>query len=400
MKRYLLYITLLSVLFSCDEKKNQVSPNYGFTKVVGSTDFEGDFYPWDVVQTADGGFLVLSSSNTSAFKDINLLKLDENGDFEWELNDTSEYKNPLPRLYESNGQVYFFAMHNLTLTTHLLQVDLSGGALINAQTYPDFLYPVATNEVPNGYLLQCFDREARRTRLMKLNANFNEQWQEDYAVNENPPEFDDHLLQESPLPFFCGHVGTESSATSYFFGGMRNFRLSTNFVNVGNGNVQKTIDGQRYDAGISNMLNMTGNNFFIVKYDVVGQNSVLPFLPLVPNDGAIINSLNPDVFPERLNYELPTRVRTVLKKMRVNGRAVAVMATETKSNQMLINFYSPSNGNLLASKRIGVGNPYLLGNVIATNDGGLLVMCKTYVTGRFSRIAVIKIPADDVSEWF
>lgn len=398
MRQLSYYIVLLIFALACDAKKNEVEPEYGFTRIVGSGNFDGEYYPWDIKETSDGGFLILSSSNSTENKDINLLKVNALGEFEWEVNHSTTFKNPLPILIQKDGKIYFFATHRATFTLHLLEVNLNGGGLIDVRSYADFFSPVAASAVPGGYLVQCFDSQARRTRLMRLNGNFNEVWRENYGVNEDPPEFYEHFFLENPLPFFCGYVANGTAAGSYYFGGLRNYRITTAFVRVGDGGVKKLIEGQRYDAGISNMLHLDGNNFFVIVYNNAGENSVLSRVQINPNNGDSENSQT--FFPERIDYELPKRVLTRLKKIVVNGREVVTLGTSTKSNEAAINFYDPASGVLLAAKRIGYRNPYQMGNVIPTSDGALMFVCKTSITGRFSRIALIKMPAEEVAELF
>ncbi len=398
--RQLLYLTFASiVLISCDEKKNQAEPDLGFTKIIGSQVFEGEFHPWDIKQLPDDGLFVLASSNTSALKDIHFIKTDKNGDFEWEFSDSSDFKNPVPVIIEKENQFYIFATHQITLTTHLLQIDTESHTLIDLQTYDDFLYPISASEVPNGYIVECFDRDAQRIRLMKLNSNFEEQWRERYSVYEDPIQFNDHLLLSSPLPFFCGHVGTENSASYYFMGGMYNYTLTTMFVNTNDGSLHKRITGFRYDAGVSALLNTNDNNFFLVKHNIVGENSIIPNFEIDLSNGTTLNSQNTDDIPEEIDLQLPTRVRTILKKMTINETEVIVQMTETKSQETLINIYD-YDCLLLASKKIGIDTPYLAGNLTSTSDGGLAILSKTYISGRIARIAIVKFSPEEVKVLF
>ena len=44
--------------------------------------------------------------------------------FEFEIADSSDFKNALPKIIASNGKYYLFAMHQITLQAHLLEIDL------------------------------------------------------------------------------------------------------------------------------------------------------------------------------------------------------------------------------------------------------------------------------------
>ena len=394
MRCFLAYISLFIMVFliSCDAKDNLATPDYGFKKIIGSTKFEGEFYPWDLIETSDKGFLVLSSSNTTALKSIHLFKTDENGDFEFEMADSSSFKNPLPKIIVSGGAYYLIAMEQVTLEAHLLRIDLNNRVLVDEKTYAGFLYPTAIGKTDNGYILQGFDRDAQRIRILSLATNFNENWRERYSVYEDPIQFNEHLLQTRPLPFFCGE-----SSQFYFLGSMYNYTLNVLFVEKADGKLVKRITGFRYDAGISNMLNIRGDEFFISKYNLVGENSILPKFTLDQGSNATINSQNKEEIPEKIDLELPLRAKSILKKITLKDKPFIAHLTETKKQETLLNFYD-FDGNLVLSKRFGGDVPYFAGNVITSSDGGLVVLSKTYIAGRIARIVLIKLNKEVVGE--
>ena len=49
------------LLVTCDVKKSNVAPENNYIKVYNNTDYNISFYPLDMVQTEDGGFLILSA---------------------------------------------------------------------------------------------------------------------------------------------------------------------------------------------------------------------------------------------------------------------------------------------------------------------------------------------------
>ena len=71
-------------VFSCDVKDNEVSPEESFTKFYDKPEFEHEFFPLDIKQTSDGGYLMLSSYNVYSIKEIHVMKVSQDGDLEWE----------------------------------------------------------------------------------------------------------------------------------------------------------------------------------------------------------------------------------------------------------------------------------------------------------------------------
>jgi hypothetical protein len=388
-----LFITLIGCfLLSCDAKDNLAEPQYGFKKIIGTQAFDQEVFAWDLVETEDNGYLTLSTANTTALKQIHLFKTTSAGEFEFEIADSSDFKNALPKIIVSNGKYYLFAMHQITLQAHLLEIDLVNKKLIDKQSYADFLYPTAIEKVDDGYLLQGFDRDNQRIRSMKLSADFAEQWRERYSVFEDPIQFNDHLLQTRPLPFFCG-----LSANYYFMGSMYNYTLNLLFINKSDGKLHKRITGFRYDAGVSNLFHISGNDFFLTKYNIEGETSVLPKFTINQSSATTINSQNVDEIPEKIDLELPLRTRSVLKPIEVNGQKLIVYLSNTKSQEVLANFYD-YQGNLVYSKRLGGDIPYYFGNVISGSDGSLIFLCKTYIGGRIPRLVLVKLNPEEVNK--
>lgn len=395
MKNIVWLATLLLALISCDSKKNEAIPELGFKKIVGSSEYSGRFYPWDLKETTDNGFISLSSSNSSQFKNILITKIDKEGELEWEIADSSTFVNPVGEIFEQNGSFYIFAMQRVTLNTHLLKINIDSKTLEDVQSYADFLYPISASRVPGGFIVQCFDRDAQRIRLMKTDNNFTEEWRERYSVFEDPNEFNSHLTLENRLPFFTGYVGTENSASYYYFGGMYSFTLTTAFVNTADGSLVKRIAGFRYDAGVSNLLNLSENNFFLTKHNVSKETSVLKDQEIDIASGGILNAQND--LPENIDFEISSDARNVLKKIRLNNKDLIVHATESKNLETILNFYNES-GTKITTKRIGSDSAYLLGNLIPTSDGGLMVLCHTFIAGRLSRLVFIKIPQEEIEQ--
>lgn len=391
-----MYIILVLFFFSCDEKDNVATPDRSFSKIIDSKTYDETILPWDIKETEDLGFITLSSQNLSAFKSIHIMKIDQQGEFEWEINDSSEFVNPLPYLFERDNQFYIFAMQQVTLETHLLRIDEESQTLIDEQSYADFLYPLAANEVPGGYLIESFDRDAQRLRVMKLSATFDEVWRERYNVFEDPIEFEDHLLKTDPLPFFCGHVGTESSASSYFVGGMYNFTLNTMFLNPSDGILTKRITGFRYEAGVSQLLNTFDNNFFLMKHNLVGENTILTNFSIDVTDGTTLNSQNEEDVPEEISVELPNRAKTVLKKVTLNGQERVMHLTENNNQEVNVNLYN-LEGDLINTRKLGLDTPQFLGNVVISSDGGMVVLTKTFISSRIAKLSVTKYSSDDIS---
>ncbi|NJK95552.1 MAG: hypothetical protein HC905_12200 [Bacteroidales bacterium] len=54
--------------------------------------------------------------------------------------------------------------------------------------------------------------------------------------------------------------------SSYFFNGFSNYTFSLSFVNPQDGNQKGTIQGFRYDGGVSSLLPFSGNNYAFTRF--------------------------------------------------------------------------------------------------------------------------------------
>ncbi len=77
LQRIVLYYALLLSVTGCDIKKSKSDPSDSFSAVYDHPDMNLSFYPVDMVQTSDGGFLVLSVYTDTASKYLSADPSDE-----------------------------------------------------------------------------------------------------------------------------------------------------------------------------------------------------------------------------------------------------------------------------------------------------------------------------------
>ncbi len=376
---------------SCDIQENEVAPGLSFTKIYNNPDFSGNYDPLDIRQTSDSGYVVLAASDSW---NVYLLKADPKGEFTWERTLPEPYVNPVSSLFEINGTYYFFCMDEITLATYLMRIDLDGGDPEVVQTYPDIIYPLHASLNPDfTMLIQSYDRDARATALTKLNANFSIDWQEKYDVLDDAEEpIIEHLTRiGNRLPFFTGHVEGAGNSGYYYLNGFYNFTMSMMFVRASNGELTGVINGFRDKGGISAATYLGNNQFALSRYDF-GDNFFLPNTNVDMQGVAFSGDLEVNGFPE-----LSPNAKVIVKKRNIDTREAIVYGSDTKTNQLVLYAYNPETGALLDVKYLGQTYPYEMGSFTFTSDGGLAVLGKTFVAGRFPRLTVFKLTKDEVS---
>lgn len=391
---YLKYIRLIFLIpfliASCDIKENEIAPGYSFTKIYNNTDFSGAFDPLDIRQTSDSGYVVLAAADSW---NVHLLKADIDGEFIWELTLPEPYVNPVSSLMEINDAYYFFCMDEITLGTYLMKIDLSGGMPELVQSYPEITYPLYASLNPDfTMLVEGYNRDARATTLTKLDADFSIDWKHKYDVLDDAEEpIIEHLTRVGTrLPFFTGYIEGAGNSGYYFLNGFNNFTLSLMFIRASDGECDGVINGFRDKGGISSAIALSNNSLALSRYDF-GDNYFLPRTEVDLQGIAFSGDLEVSDFPE-----LSKNARVVLKKLTLNGQEVIIYASNTKSNQLVLYAYDGDAGTLLDVKYLGQTNPYEIGSFTTTSDGGLAVLGKTYVAGRFPRLAIFKLTSDEV----
>ena len=95
--------------------------------------------------------------------------------------------------------------------------------------------------------------------------------------------------------------------------------------------------------------------------------------------------------------ELRPNAPVVIRRLPINGLDVVLFASETKSKQIVLFAYQATTNKLLGKHYLGWGNPYELGNVTATSDGGVAVLGRTYAAGRFPRNVLFKLSKEELT---
>ncbi len=373
-----LLIIVSLYLFSCGNEEEYV-PENSFIKIYNDEYFNSSYEPMDIVQAGENGYFILSAYDSWS---TYILRIDAEGAFMWDYQLEETYVNPIQGLYYQDSAFYFFCMDNLSLGTYLMKASDRSQAAEVERNLGSIIYPLASSKVDDGYLLESYNRESYSTRLTKLNGDFGEVWHEEYSVEQDVEEFIiSHLTRiGNRLPFFTGQAGNR-----YFLNGYYNYSMSLLFVNAANGSQTGVINGFRDKSSISSTKYIDGNSFALSRFDH-GENFIIPKIDINTSDTGISSDLSGNEHPE-----MTPNAFVYSEIINVNGKDVTMFATSTKGGQILLYAYDPINGTLIGTHHLGRLNPYQAIDFESTSDGGLAILGNTYVNGRFSRIALIKL---------
>lgn len=391
MKKLVVYIPLLLTLFACDMRENEIEPGISFTKIYDYQNFSGDLDPLSVVQVADSGYLILAAKDTWQ---VYLLKTKLNGDPEWELTLDQPYVNALAGISKIGDHYHFACMDEVTLGSYLMKIDLSGSQPTVAASYPALTYPLSFSDLPSGsMIIQGYDRSTRSTTLTKINPDFSITWENKYAVLEDKEEIlIKHLTRTGHrLPFFTGY--SKAGTDCYYFNGFMNFTLAMVFIDPSSGELLGNINGFR-DQGYINALFPLEEHKFALARTSFGDNYLLPNIELNTHAVSFSGDLETNSFPE-----ISAFAKVLIRERETGNRKMLLFGTHSKDNQLVIYAYNHENGELLGVEHIGQTNPYEMGDFLPTEDGGLIILSKTYVAKRFPRLALFKLTKEEVEKF-
>lgn len=386
LKKYILLLPIL-IATACLEESTTALDEKAFTRIYDNDQFDASYYPIDMRQTADGGYLMLGGrrlDNTN-FSGIYLLKADRFGNFVKELEVDESFVNPIAQLISSGSSFKFFCMDPLTLETYLATVDENLGAVTMAPLDLILTYPAAAAADGTNLLLLSYDALDKESVISLMSATGSVSQSKGYSIGAGDaveePLISHFLRTGQQFPFQVGRI----PGGLYYFNGFYNYTFSLAFTNLTQDEPNGVVQGQQDDGGFSAVLPITGSTFATSTFNF-GDNSIIPNAIL--NTSGITSSV--DLEGNNLP-ELESNATVKIIRATINGKNVLVYGSNTKSKQIGLYFYDETTGEFLDSKYIGYSNPFEIATVIQTTEGDLAVCGTTYMAGRLPRFCLIKL---------
>ena len=392
--RYL-FILALVVLIGCSNDSDPAADKASFTRIYDNSKFNTTYFPIDIKQTPDGGYLILGGRSVegSPFSGIYLLKVDAFGGFESETEIDEAYVNPIGPLFLSGSNYYFFCMTPVGFQTQLFQVDANGtpGTPITVGQS----YPLAANMDGSNFLLLTYDHVDKESIISVITPSGTVSQSKSFSIGAGADivieeAIDNHFLRMGKrIPFLVGKAGS-----GYYFNGFYNYTLSLSFTNLVADEPQGIVQGQQDDGGISQAVLLDGGKFALARFNF-GDNYFLPSTTVNSSGISSSTDLGGNPLPELIPNATVKILRTT-----IDARKVVIYASDTRSKQIALFGYDEATGALVGSKYLGFSNPFEIASLTATADGGLIVCGTTYVAGRFTRICLFKLSQEELTEAF
>lgn len=390
----LLFFT--SVFSGCDIKDNEVEATSGFMKIYDNDRFDGSYIPIDIQQTADGGYLILSGRRIeeSNFIGVNILKVDEEGNFMQEYEMEPNFVHPVNSLIKNDEGYYFFCMDATSLQAHLVKISESDGAMETVVPVPGTYYPLsASTSDNNSFILQSYNNTDKQTVLSVVASSGSVGKRKVFGIGAGD-EVEKPLIEHftrtgKQLPFLAG----KTPDGLFYFNGFFNYTFSLVFTNLSSDEPSGVIQGQQHNGGFSSLLPADEANKFAFSIFNFGDNYLHTNATL--NKQSISSSVDLEGFSMP---ELQPDARVILKRVTINNTKMVLFGSNTKNGQILLLAYDEITGALKGTKYLGFSFPYEIAGFVQTEDRGLAVAALTYVAGRFPRICLFKLPEEELQE--
>lgn len=375
-----MFILAFGLVFSSC-KKDKFEPEDSFIKVYNDKDGGRNYFPLSMQRTNDQGYLILSAYNGW---NIHLVKTDNVGEMIWEYDLPSQYVNAVPNLIKRNGTLYFVCMDAVGLFTYIMEVDENGKKANPFQEFQQIKYPMyATDNLTEVYI-QNYQRSSYETGIYELSGSM------DQILNSGSVQVFtdvevkviDHMnFTGKRFPFF---ISVTPEKDYIIMSGFNNYSFSTVFLDA-NLDFSGVYNGAAFNGGLNAILPLGGNKFSLARFS---------FSNLYFNPNATLSPTAIDIaesIPAQGQAELDADSPVLIKKVTISGSDHTVYLASTKSNQLILSFYSKGGSELLGSKYIGQSVPLKACDFSETQDGGLMILARVTVMGSFNRIATIKL---------
>jgi len=336
MKKQFLLVAFSVVAWACSNESDPAADKANFTRIYDNNKFEASYFPIDMIQTPDGGYLILGGRRLvdSNFSGIYLMKVDEFGAF------------------------------------------------------------ISEKEDKTNFLLLSYDNDKKEMVVSVVNPTGIVTSSKGFGIGEGDaveaPIIDHFIRNGRQFPFQVG----KALSGQYFFNGFYNYTFSLVFTDLSSSSPQGVVQGQQDEGGLSQVVPLTGDKYATARFNF-GDNYILPGATLKSSGVSSSVDLGGNSFPE-LTANAPVKILLTT----VNAKEIILYGSNTHSRQIALYGYNKSSGEFLGSKYLGFSNPYEIASMITTADGGLALCGTTYVAGRFPRICLFKLSKEELGKSF
>ncbi|RAW01322.1 hypothetical protein DQQ10_10470 [Pseudochryseolinea flava] len=389
------------MLWSCAEETDSAIGKEKFTSIFDVRDFNISYTPLDIVQTSDGGYVVLSArpleESNFSYSGIHLLKADENGNYVSDITLGDSLVHAVSSLTLDGEKLHFICMNSQSTGARIVSFDASLGN-ITAKMVEGLTYPSAANYIPESkaFALLGYNSEDKQTQITV--ANLSGQLIKplktfitglgggEIIIDKIMIEHFLHTGRQYPFS-----VGKVKGQDIYYFNAFVNYNFSMGLTNLSEDDEGTFMFGENDDVGFSAVTSLGNASYAIARFDHTDTY-------LDPNASLSPGAIDPTEIGYNPYPELTPHATIKILPTEISEKKIIVFGSSTKSKQIGLYFYDQTTRAFHTSRYLGFSNPYEFSSMTRTADGGLAICGVTYLAGRFPRICIFKLSEEDVKE--
>ncbi|MNV14436.1 hypothetical protein D3C71_1051210 [compost metagenome] len=386
MKLFIYFIVISGLSVFLTGCKKDSKPEDSFIKIYDDQNGNKHFYPLSMAASGEG-YLILSAYDGWR---IHLMKIDKEGEFEWNYELPENYVNAVPNLIQHNGQNYLVCMDAVGLFTYVLKIDESNHSVTEVSSFPNVLYPTYAYNSGQDIYIQNYNRLSYETGIHRLTsdlAGISQSGSVNIFTDVEERIVNHVTFNGNRIPFF---VSSTPEQNYIVMNGFYNYSFSLIFLNP-DLTFAGVYNGAGFNGGLAALSPSGSSQFSLARfsYDNLYYNASATLTPTAID---IAESI-----PAQGQSELDAKKPVLIKNVSINGSQYKAFLSSTRSNQILLSIYG-SGGNLVGKKYLGKNNPYTVCDFIQTEDKGLNILIQAKIMGSFDRIALIKLSKEQVEE--
>ncbi|MGM0579847.1 MAG: hypothetical protein ACQETL_04155 [Bacteroidota bacterium] len=382
--RHLFLIISVFILFSCQDDSIDFNPTEKFNSIFDNPSEGLNFKPLDIIETEDGGFIVLSEL---ANQNIFILRVSNRGEFLWSDQLLPQFNDPVPNLVEQDGNYYFVASTVPDFTATLFQIDDLDQNIEALRTYTGYRKPLAFNYLTNESFLMLTYNDTTGSVLSKLQDGFAMEWARRYDDIQNAHQNLESFEANNRNDFF---VGAHNAGSLIYFNSLRREGVTLTYTD------SEGIESGKIKSNQRNFINSFvpyGDGSAAVNYIFNGETFFIPSYTTRINDSTNLQVIDGELMQDRLSIRKATS-----GIINIGGVEYVVNGYTTLDGRIKLNFYETGTGSQVAIKYLGGVDPLQIVKIIPTEDEGIAILSRITIAGAKQRINVVKIPKSELED--
>ncbi|HTE29948.1 MAG TPA: hypothetical protein VK666_06215, partial [Chryseolinea sp.] len=183
----LLVLLVLFAALSCSEESNPEFDKQTFTTIFDNNKFDASYFPIDMRQTPDGGYIILGGRKLtdeaeSDFTGIYLMKADHFGNFVKDMEVASTSVNPVADFAEFQTKYYFLCMDPISQQAQVASVDANLESVNISPVQGGLTYPAAASFVDNNFIAVGYNNADKQTVIAIVGPDGSELSSKGYTI--------------------------------------------------------------------------------------------------------------------------------------------------------------------------------------------------------------------------